>query len=172
MDNRFADVTVSEVETIKPEVNMSKHKLEIPEEVPKEYMCQPALLAIDGMEVEFICVMTTDAIARFKYMGKHFHCPESWLIPIEDKVLTAEEYVNDQYSPETKHFERHQIELAFNEGERNQRLKKDLEVKRLVEIVENMKDEYFKVMHGGASSYMLFNELNKALEKLKPIEEI
>lgn len=114
---------------------MAKRKLEIPEEVPKEYMCHPDLLVIDGMEVEFICVMTTDGIARFKYMGKDFHCPESWLIPIEEKVITAEEYVNDQYSPETKYFERHQIELAFNEGERNQRLKMDEKLKPIEEII-------------------------------------
>ncbi len=94
--------------------------------------------------------------------------PESWLVPIEDKAMTAEESLKEWGGVsvlEHNRIKKTYIE-AFKAGEKNQWINHG-ELKKLInEFIECFKDG------DKADGYYFENRFREALKNIKPVEEI
>lgn len=96
--------------------------------------------------------------------------PESWLIPIEDKPITAEEAYKKRYTAHK--FDKNMKFLVykdgFYDGEKNQWINHD-ELRKLLEYWDacNNSDEWNDTI-----PEMFSEKVKEALKNLQPIEEI
>jgi len=109
-----------------------RYRLEIPEEVPKTFMKNESLGAMDGKEVRLMCIMTTEGIARIEFGDSPNviveYCPKSWLVEIKEDKSTvldyykewAEELYKQEYEGSTAS---ETFEAGFSAGEKNSELK-------------------------------------------------
>lgn len=98
--------------------------------------------------------------------------PESWLTPIEDKPITAEEYIYEMFDgkkaldkDDEHEFSYNEMKESFDYGDENGQLKQWINHTELREACESLASDY-KISH----HHSMYEDIFKALKNIKPHE--